>query len=160
MKILSILVLITGLLACGKHPGTYQTAASSGAEGAAAAQITAADDLWEQRLDEEKLKGAIAKYEEAHSVDPGNRHSLVRLTRSHYFWGDAFTNDTEVKLERWGKAIEYGTKCIALNEAVSNRITGGEKEKDAIQSAVKDDVPCIYWTSSKVGQGPEPLENA
>jgi len=152
MRIASIFILITGLLACGKHPGTYQTAASTGAEGAAAAQITAANELWEQRSDEEKLTAAIAKYEEAHGVDPANRHSLVRLTRSYYFWGDAFTDDADLKLERWGKAIEYGTKCIALNPEVTNRINAGEKEKDAIQSATKDDVPCIYWTSSALGK--------
>jgi hypothetical protein len=152
MRIASIFVLIAGLIACGKHPGTYQTAISTGAEGAAASQITAGNELWEKRLDEANLKSAITKYEEAHGVDPTSRHTLVRLTRSYYFWGDAFTNDTDTKLERWGKAIEYGTKCIALNAEVTKRINAKEKEKDAIQSAVKDDVPCIYWTSSALGK--------
>ena len=92
-----------------RNPGTYQTAISTGAEGAAATQITAANEMWEARLDEEKLKGAIAKYEEAHGVDPTSRHALVRLTRSYYFWGDAFTDDNDTKNQALGKAIEYGT---------------------------------------------------
>ncbi len=144
----------TALTACGgKHPGTYETAAADPAGGSGAdAQLAKADALWEQRVDEGKLKAAIDGYQAAHDADPTNRHALVRLTRGWYFWGDAFTDDNDVKVDRWGTAIEFGAKCISLNSKVAGAIAGGSKEKDAVGLATADDVPCLYWTASALGK--------
>jgi tetratricopeptide (TPR) repeat protein len=136
---------------CGKHPGSYS--AAGGAAAAEAPTIVAqADALWAQRVDEAKLTEAITTYEKALAEEGPSRHVLGRLVRGWYFWGDAFTTDKEVQIERWGKAIEYGTQCLALNDAFRTSIEGGAKEKDAVVSATAEDVPCLYWTASSLGK--------
>lgn len=147
------LLLAIGLTACGgKHPGSYSSAGATEQGTSDSAAIEAADALWAERADEARLQEAIKAYESVHAADPGNRHALVRLTRAWYLWGDAFTQDKEAKVERWGKSIEYGTKCISLNPDVGSQIAQGAKEKDAIQAAKKEDAGCIYWTATALGK--------
>lgn len=150
---LALLTLAT-LSACGgKHPGAYNAAASASAETNETDEaVAAADALWEERVDEAKLQAALDAYAKVHEADPSNRHALIRLTRGWYFWGDAFSDDKDTKVERWGKSIEYGTKCISLNQDVASQIQQGAKEKDAIQAATKEDAGCIYWTATALGK--------
>jgi hypothetical protein len=145
------LVLVV-LAACGgKHPGSYQ-AAGAGTSTPANPVIEAADALWEQRVDEGKLVEALTKYEEALAANPTDRHALERLTRGWYFYGDGHGPTKEIQIERWGKAIEWGARCLALNEAFAQQIASKVKEKDAVTVATKDDVPCLYWTASALGK--------
>jgi len=145
------LCLLVALAGCGKHPGAY-TSATDAAVSPADAAVAEADALWAERVDEAKLTAALAKYEEVLALDPTNRHAYQMLTRGWYFWGDSYTTDKDVQVERWGKAIEFGTKCLALNPAFAQVIAEGGKEKDAVSTATKDDVPCLYWTSSALGK--------
>ena len=140
------------LAACGKNPGSYTTATET--EGATADEqlMSEADGLWEDRADEGKLQDALAKYEAIVAADPTNRKALIRLTRGWYFWGDAFSDDKDTKVERWTRSIEWGKRCIALNSEVADQINQGAKEKDAIQSAQRPDAGCIYWTATALGK--------
>lgn len=146
----TLLVAGTLLAGCGKHPGSY-TAAGESATGASA-QVAKADALWAQRIDEAKLQEAIAAYEAALTSDGASRHTLGQLTRAWYFWGDAYTTDKDVQIERWSKAIEYGTQCLGMNEQIRAAIEAGDKEKEAVVHAKVDDVPCLYWTATALGK--------
>ena len=145
--------LVAGLLlaaGCGKSPGAYTSAAVSETESSAA--VAKADGLWAQRLDEAKLEESIRAYEAALAEEGPSLHVLQRLVRAWYFWGDAFTDDKDVQIERYEKAIEYGKQCLGTNEAFAAAIEGGEKEKDAVVHAKADDVPCLYWTATALGK--------
>lgn len=155
--LVATLVLTAALTACGgKHPGEYTAATAATAPAtsgdAGASRSAEADALWEQRLDGAKLEAALAAYEQVLAAEPTNRNALEKLVRGWYFYGDAYTDDKDVKLDRWGKAIGYGARCLALNPAFAERIAQGTKEKDAVAVATKDDVPCLYWTSSALGK--------
>ncbi|MEZ4316538.1 MAG: TRAP transporter TatT component family protein [Myxococcota bacterium] len=151
MRSLTLSALLFVAACGGKHPGTYETAKAG--DGAAADPVIAeADALWDERVDAAKLEMALKKYEEAYTADPANRHALVRLTRGWYFYGDGHATDKDVQIERWGKAIEWGAKCLALNEEFATRVNSGEKEKDAVAVATKNEVPCLYWTASALGK--------
>jgi hypothetical protein len=156
MKPFAFATLLLALAACGgKHPGAYEAAAAGATTAADAAgtdKMAEADALWEQRVDESKLTAAIAAYEGILATDPTNRKAYERATRGWYFYGDAFTDDVPTKLDRWGKAIAHGTKCLSLNAEMTAKIASGEKEKDAVAAATKDDVPCLYWTSTALGK--------
>lgn len=143
-------VLLAVLAGCGKHPGAYTAAGA--ATSPADAALAEADALWAERVDGAKLEAALGKYDAALALDPGNRHALERLVRGWYFYGDSFTTDVPLQVERWGKAIEYGTRCLALNPQIAQAITDGAKEKDAVAFATKDDVGCLYWTASALGK--------
>ena len=152
MRVATFATLLV-LSACGKHPGSYTTTAEVSGEAAATQELLdSADAAWESRDDEQQLQLALKQYAQVIEADPTNRKSLIRLTRGWYFWGDAFTEDKDTKVERWGTAIEYGARCIALNEAVAEQINSGAKEKDAIAAATKPDAGCIYWTATALGK--------
>lgn len=148
-----LLALALIVSACNKAPGAYKAAgdAAATADGQNPT-VVEANALWEQRDDPVKLKAALDKYEAALADNPQSRHVLRRLTRGWYFYGDAHASEKEAKMERWVKAIDYGKKCLAVNPEFRARIEGGEKEKDAIGSAVKADVPCIYWLATSIGK--------
>lgn len=150
-----VLAALIGLTACGgKGPANYSAVegAAATSDTKAAAKIEEADALWAERIDGEKLKASLAAYEEAVSLDPSNRHAYERLVRGWYFYGDGFTDNVDEQVERWGVAIEWGAKCLALNGDFKAKIDAGEKEKDAAVAAKKADVPCLYWLSSALGK--------
>ncbi len=147
-----IAIAIVGTACGGKHTGTYEKLAATGDATTADPVWTAAEALWEERDDAEKLKEALVKYEEVVKAKPDDRAAYGRLVRGWYLYGDAHSQDTDVKVERWGHAIEWGARCLALNDDFRGRIEAGEKERDAIASATAADVPCMYWTASALGK--------
>ncbi len=152
-------VLTAAVLAAGcssKNPGAYETATATASASKSADEIAAlvakADQLWEGRIDTDTLREAIAAYEAVIEADPTHKHALTRVTRAWYFLADGHLTDKDAKVETWGKAIAWGKKCLAMNEAFAERINAGEKEKDAVEVATKADVPCLYWTASAIGK--------
>lgn len=151
----SIFVLCALTAACSsKNPGAYQTAAATAQKSAdeVAPLVEKADALWEGRVSADTLREAIAAYEAVVAIDPTHRHALTRLVRGWYFLGDVHLTEKDVKIETWGTAIQWGKKCLALNKEFADRVNSGQKEKDAVEAATKDDVACLYWTASAIGK--------
>lgn len=140
------------LAACGgKNPGAYQTLDKSTAKTNANAR-EAADALWEQRGDLSSLKQAIAAYEKLAQANPKDRELHARATRGWYFLADAWVDDPDEQIETYLKAIEWGKRCMAINDDFAAQINDGTKEKDAVSALTKEDVPCTYWTASALGK--------
>ncbi len=156
MRTIALVPVAAGLLlatACGgKHTGTYEKLAASGDAAAADPKIAEAEAAWEKRVERAELVKALAAYEEIVNAQPDNRQAYERLVRGWYFLGDAHSTETDQKVEEWGHAIEWGARCLALNDEFATKIKAGEKERDAISVAKKEDVPCIYWTASALGK--------
>jgi hypothetical protein len=114
--------------------------------------VAAADTLFEGRDDKAKLEQSIAKYKEAIAADPLNRYAHERVVRGTYFLADGFTEDKEQKIALFLDAIEWGKRCLAINAEFASKVNGGEKEKDAVTAATKEDTPCLYWTASALGK--------
>ena len=153
-RFLPLLVLLT---ACGKQIGAYEVAAPAAATAPVAGQFEAlkaeADALWEERGDKAKLQAALAKYEQAYAADGTNREVAGRLLRGWYFLGDGHETEKDAKLSAWSTSIEWGKKCLAINgEFTALLAKGDEDEASAARAFVKDDVPCLYWTSSALGK--------
>lgn len=149
-----ILALCTAVAACGKSPASYEPAAPAAAVKATAdvsALLAEADALWEERIDEAKLRQALDAYAKVNAADPTNAHALLYLTRGWYFLGDSHLTDKQEKIDVWATAISYGKQCLALNAEFAQRVQN-EKEKDAISSATKAEAPCIYWLASALGK--------
>lgn len=150
------LTLVIALSACGgKSPGAIappSAAAPTADQAMVAEKLAEAEGLWGARADSAKLNADLLAFEAVLEMDPTNRKALQRLTRGWYFYGDAHTDDKDVKVERWAKAIEYGSRCLALNPDIAQRVQQGERERDAVTSATEADVPCLYWTASALGK--------
>jgi hypothetical protein len=145
------------LAACGKQIGTYEVAATTTATpvpaDAAASLRAEADALWEERGDKAKLQAALAKYEQAYASDASSRDVAGRLVRGWYFLGDGHETEKEAKLSAWATSIEWGKKCLAINQEFTALLgKGDEDEASAARAFTKDDVPCLYWTSSALGK--------
>ncbi len=118
-----------------------------------AATRTAAEALWAQRGDEAKLREALTSYEQLLAASPGDRDALYHLLRGYYFLGDGHLTDKDQKLEVWAKAIGYGNQCLALNAEYAGLLAKGDEDPaSATRTLTKDDVPCVYWTSSALGK--------
>ncbi len=153
-RLLSLLLLV----GCGKQIGAYEvTAPAADVSSASTEQVgtlkAEADGLWEERGDKAKLQAALAKYEQVYALDATSREVAGRLVRGWYFLGDGHETEKEAKLSAWSTSIEWGKKCLAINaEFTSLLAKGDEDEASAARAFTKDDVPCLYWTSSALGK--------
>lgn len=147
-----VLSLVVG---CAKQTGTYEIAAPStpAPADAKAAMKAEAEALWNERGDKAKLQAALVKYEAAYTADPMDRDTAMHLVRGWYFLGDGHETEKDAKLAAWATAIDWGKKCLAINAEFKGLLEkGDEDEASAARALTKEDVPCIYWTSSSLGK--------
>lgn len=149
-----LLVLGFGLTACAtKHTGTYEKVATTTTGASTDSLMAEADALWAQRSDKTQLQAALTKYEQVMNADPDNREAAGRLVRGWYFLGDSHEADKDAKLAAWDTSISWGKRCLAINDDFTALLEkGDEDEASAARAFVKEDVPCLYWTSSALGK--------
>jgi len=146
------------LVGCASTVGTYDVATAPAvtaapAPDAAASARAEAEALWNERGDKAKLQAALEKYSALYAQNPQDREVVLRLTRGWYFLGDGHETEKTAKMAAWATAIDYGKKCLALNaEFTALLAKGDETEETAGRAFTKDDVPCMYWTSSALGK--------
>jgi tetratricopeptide (TPR) repeat protein len=149
-------VLLLGLGAgCARQTGTYEIAAPPATAPAQAkdALKSEAESLWNERGDKAKLQAALQKYEQAYAADPLDRDVAMHLVRGWYFLGDGHETEKEAKLAAWSTAVDWGKKCLAINPEFKALLAkGDEDEASAARALTREDVPCIYWTSSALGK--------
>lgn len=150
---LALLVLLAASHPAEAKKKTEEVVAPVVAAADPAATRAQAEALWAQRGDEAKLREALTAYEQVLAATPGDRDSLYHLLRGYYFLGDGHLTEKDQKLEVWGKAITYGNQCLALNTEYAGLLGKGDEDPaSATRVLTKDDVPCIYWTSSALGK--------
>ncbi len=138
---------------CAKHSATYEQTAATGTAAQSQTLYNEGLALWEGRDDADKLKAALGKFEAAYNADPTNRDAATLLTRGWYFWGDAKTDNAEEKLEAWNTAVQWGGRCMAVNEEFSGLMSqGNETERTAIRVMKTEDAGCLYWAASALGK--------
>lgn len=145
-----MLLLVAGLSGCSKKPsGSYDI---PDANSTVATPQAEADALWEQRADKEKLKQALALYEQVYQTDPRNRDVAGNLVRGWYFLGDTHESDDAAKAAAWDTAISWGKKCLAINPEFAAAMDGGKSAEESAGLLGKEDVPCMYWSASSLGK--------
>lgn len=135
-------------------PSLAETAEPSAAD-AAAALVTEADGLWEQRADQAKLEEALGKWKQAAETAP-SAELFVKLSRGHYLLADGFhalNNNVELRNQHYTEGLDWAERAIqaAAPEFVA-AVQSGEKHRDAIKKAPKDAVPGLYWYSTNMGK--------
>jgi len=152
-RTMTFALAVATLVGCGKtQGGSYETTATETTGNEADLMKAGADALWEQRDDAEKLKQALASYEQIAATNP-DREVLLKLVRGYYFLGDGHLTEEADKLAAWDTAITYGKQCMGLNADFTALIEkGDETEGTAARVLTIDDVPCTYWTASALGK--------
>ena len=109
--------------------------------------------LWAQRGDATRLRESLTAYEQLLAADASDKDALYHLVRGYYFLGDGHLTEKEEKLDVWAKSIAYGNQCLALNKDFSGLLAKGDEDPaSASRVLTKEDVPCVYWTSSALGK--------
>jgi predicted anti-sigma-YlaC factor YlaD len=134
--------------------------AKAPAGGAAAAGgtdtlVADADTLWAERGDPEKLKQAIAKWEQAAAATP-TVELLSKISRAHYLLGDghyALAGNAEARDAEYQLGLDWATKALKVAAPeFASAMAGGAKHADAIKKAPKEAVPAMYWYASNLGK--------
>lgn len=131
------------------------TVASDDAKSVFEAAMAAGDALWLERADQNKLVGAIAKWEEAAALQK-NADVCTKLGRAHYLLGDGFyavADQLELRDAEYQKGLDWATegpKLAAPEFAAA--MAQGKKHAEAIVLAPKEAVPAMYWYASNLGK--------
>ncbi len=150
-------LVLSLLVGCAGTKVTYTAppvvTAVAPAPDAAQAARAEADALWAERGDKDKLVAAIGKYEALWAANPADREVAGLVTRGWYFLGDGHETEKAAKQAAWSKSIDAGRRCLSLNaDFVAKMAQGTETEETAAVAFGKEDVPCLYWTSSALGK--------
>ena len=113
-----------------------------------------ADDLWNNRANQENLEAAIKAYENVIAEDPDNLEALTKLARAHYLLAYAYLENSDKKrqIETYYKGVQYGEKGTALNPEFRKMIEAGKKMEEAIKVLGNEYLGAIYWTASNLGK--------
>jgi len=129
--------------------------AAEGAVDEASSLVSEGDALWNERADKEKLMAALVKWEEAAKKAP-TAELYVKLSRGHYFLGDAFygvEGNVEKRDEHYTIGLGFAEKAMALAAPdYVAAVKAGESHESAIKKAELEAVPAMYWYATNIGK--------
>jgi tetratricopeptide (TPR) repeat protein len=130
-------------------------AVDESAKGASEGLIAEGDAAWEQRKDKAQLELAIAKWTEAAAGAPSGE-LYVKLSRAHYFLGDAWyavEGDAEKRDAHYTEGLTWAEKAMGMvaPDFVA-AVEGGEDHETAILKAPPEAVPAMYWQATNLGK--------
>ena len=138
--------------------------------GTAADFIKEGDEHWQKRDSRAEIEAAIAAWEKAALIEPGNADALSKLTHGVYLLADgylsfgtsgegkyaSFDGDDDGKakyLAMHEQGIAWGQKAVmAANAAAKTRIEGGATVDDVAELLDRAAVPALYWYTSNLGK--------
>jgi tetratricopeptide (TPR) repeat protein len=112
---------------------------------------------WDERLDEEKLRVAIQRFEQAAELDPNDQEIWVALSRAYYFHADGHMSFDEARhdemMETYEKGIQAGERSlVALSPDFAQRMRAGTRIEEAVAVLDARAVPALYWRSTNMGK--------
>lgn len=123
--------------------------------------IADGDAAWLERLDETKLRSAIASFEQAVKLKPDDHATYAKLARGTYLLADGFLwfkkedgdshEETYLTTHENGVAFaEQGLRALSSEfEALRQK---DEKVEDAVKVLGKAAVPLMYWYATNLGK--------
>lgn len=154
MKYVSYLLLTLTLISCASRKEGWQSQTKSVelSQEEQSKLNKEAMALWKERVDTEKLKGALSVFEKIHKGNPQDLQTLIYLTRGYYFLADSHLQDMEKKKETYEKAAAFGEKAMATNEEFRKKVSSGKKVEESLDVLTSSEVPAIYWSAASLGK--------
>jgi TRAP transporter TatT component family protein len=143
------LFLATVATACSPTPLELSAPIARGGSAAVPAREEA-DQLWADRLDEHKLRAAIAAWKRAVAVADDDADSWLMLARASYFLGDGFLDlahapDAEVT-RTFAEGAAFADRGLrARLRSYEARRRAGLEVDEAAAGLGAEAVPFIYW---------------
>lgn len=162
MKTILFIAAAALLAACGAGAqGVGQAIRRTPLDAAAQAQrqqhLESSEAAWADRLDEIKLRVAIAGWEGAVGIQDDDHESAARLARAYYLLADGHLVFDAARRDEFLKAHESGMKwaehgMLAISPEYEKRRRTGAKIEDAIMKLGRDAVPLMYWWDVNLGK--------
>src|SRR6266850_8050503 len=108
-----VAIVMIASSACRKAAPGSQAAVDQGDEQAAAANITEAEPLYDQREDLSKVRQAVTLLRQARTADYGSYEAAWKLARADYYLGEHTPDDSE-REDLFREGIESGKVAIQL----------------------------------------------
>jgi len=156
-----LVVGFLGLSACAGRRANWENdevdgagAQSSVSSTPLAVRVAEGDAAWERRGDEQALRTAIEVWQnaavEAELSDPS---LLVKLTRAHYFWADAYLREDQHEYLRvLDEGVQWGEKALlATSPAFAATVRDGGRFSEAVHLIEEGGIPAMYWYATVLG---------
>ena len=132
-----------------------EASASESDAATAATLVSEGDALWADRVDEGKLKEALAKWEQAIKLAP-SAELASKLARGHYFLGDGhygLADKVDARDAEYQLGLDWANEALKLSapEYAAAKVAG-KPHAEAIRLASKDAVPAMYWYATHLGK--------
>ena len=160
-KLLLAALLTAAATGCPAPRQQGQTITHSNLDVASAEQqkklVAEGDALWAERLDEQKLRGAIAKWEAAVAMKGDDYETYQKLARGNYLLADGFLSFDPAKVDEFLATHEKGMQLaekglLAISPDFEKQRRLGAKMENAVEVLNKDAVPLLYWYATNLGK--------
>jgi propanol-preferring alcohol dehydrogenase len=157
-KVRGALVLVAalaGALACGPAPKTVTRPVERGATVDASSERSLAERLWSERLDEAKLRGALAAWKRALALDDADVASYAMAAHASYFLADGFLaldgrkQEMKAVFEDGAALAERGLRALSP-DFEKRRRAGGGVDVAAVGARARRAVPLLYFWAQNV----------
>lgn len=159
VSVLASVLLLTAGCPAPRQQGQTITRTSLDAPAAEKhkALVAEGDALWLERLDETKLRGAIAKWEAATALKGDDAATLLKLARGYYLLADGFLSFDPAKVDEFLATHQKGMQAaekglLAHSPEFEKQRSLGAKMENAVEVVEKDGVPYLYWYATNLGK--------
>lgn len=157
-----VLALAACAVACASNPDLIGQKVNRAPLDAAAqeqhrALVAEGDAAWQGRVDEAKLREALAKWEQAVALKGDDWRTYAKLARGYYLLADGFLFFEPAKKAEFLAAHEKGLAMAeqgmrAISPDFEKRRNAGTKIEDAVMKLGRDAVPLMYWYDVNLGK--------
>jgi hypothetical protein len=159
----ALLCMVALVTACGSTRETaWDTSDGAGAlDEASKAQVAdllqKANVAWDGRNDVKQAEAAVQYLKQATELDPGNADALSNLSHAIYFLSDCHYRFDEENPDLYKSTHEQGTRAgeralAAMSPAFAEKMAGGSRVEDALDTLDKSAVPALYWRATNLGR--------
>lgn len=158
----ALLCMVAVVVGCGETRETAWDTTQAGAlDEATQAQVAdllhQANVAWDGRNDVSQAEAAVDALKAATDLDPGNADALSNLSHAIYFLADCHYRFDEEKPELHKSTHEEGTKAgeralAAMSPAFAEKMAGGSRIEDALDTLDRSAVPALYWRATNLGR--------
>ena len=112
---------------------------------------------WAVRDDVTKAEAALAKYQEAATLQPADWESWTMASRAAYYIADGFLQFEPTKrkeyLDLHNQGVTFAEKALAAySDDFAARVRAGTKVEDAVEVIGEPGVGPLYWYATNLGK--------
>jgi tetratricopeptide (TPR) repeat protein len=154
-----VAVVLFGMAACGGRQAAWDGRGERGERDSALADegallVSEGDAFWDQRTDPERIRDAIARWEQAVELDPDDGELWAKISRGYYFLADGYLRDDD---KAYTEAMEKGTRAgeeamMAFSPEFAERMQRGAKVGEGIEVLGPEALDAMYWYATNLGK--------